>query len=88
MELEKHYIRQFLGEAQNIKETFVDEQEIKDLNYYERKLKSNEIYISKVPDELKTPELCKIAVERTDYALNYVPDEIKKELNLDGKEQQ
>lgn len=35
-----------------------------------------------------TPELCKIAEERTDSALKYVPDEIKKELNLDGKEQQ
>ena len=49
----------------------------KDLNYYERKLKSNEIYISKVPDELKTPELCKIAVESNDDNFQFVPDELK-----------
>jgi hypothetical protein len=35
------------------------------------------MYLHDVPDNLKTPELCKIAVEENEWALKYVPKALK-----------
>lgn len=50
---------------------------VKDFEYYRRKVLANPFNIKEVPDEFKTPELCKIAVEEDGMALKYVPDKLK-----------
>ena len=48
----------------------------KDFEYYRRKVLANPDNLEKVPDELITPELCKLAIEEDGSAIEYVPNEL------------
>jgi hypothetical protein len=50
-----------------------------DANYedYKNALEQGELELYNVPEELRTPELCKIAVSKNGKALEYVPEELK-----------
>jgi hypothetical protein len=50
-----------------------------DANYedYKNALEQGELELNVVPEELRTPELCKIAVSQDGMALKYVPEELR-----------
>ena len=53
------------------------EKQVRDFDYYLKWVKNKPTFFERVPARFKTPELCKIAVENTDWSLEYVPDKLK-----------
>ena len=49
----------------------------KNLEYYKRKILDDPGNLRKIPDKVKTPELCMLAAGRDGSVLRYVPDELK-----------
>lgn len=55
----------------------IEEDTDKKISRFTKIVRENGFYLRFVPEELKTPEMCKLAVESHGGALKFVPEEMK-----------